>query len=220
MSKDKNKNDQFNNPFSLLKGLSVSGEAKKAEPTISAPGTTSEAEQKPTRPAEEEVVDFSAAMTGLGVKKIETDGLETPHLPIKDTDAATGALPVEAGVDLDVGHGVDAGIGGGMARPRREKLLRRGHVSPEAELDLHGLRAEVVQEKVGWFLENALFHGFAAVRIITGKGSRSESGPVLRPLVESYLDGPGRQWVVEWMRAPQRQGGDGAIVVFLRAGAE
>ena len=215
MSKDKNKKDQFNNPFSLLKGLSVSGEAKKAEPTISAPVTTSEAEKKPSRPAEEEVVDFSAAMTGLGVKKIETTGLEKPHLPFKDTDAATGALSVEAGVDLDV----DVGIGGGMARPRREKLLRRGHVSPEAELDLHGLRAEVVQEKVGWFLENALFHGFAAVRIITGKGSRSESGPVLRPMVESYLDGPGRQWVVEWMRAPQRQGGDGAIIVFLRTGA-
>ena len=214
MSKDKNKKDQFNNPFSLLKGLSVSGEAKKAEPTISAPVTTSEAEKQPSRPAEEEVVDFSAAMTGLGVKKIETDGLEKPHLPVKDADTATGA-----GADLDVGHGVDVGIGGGKASPRREKLLRRGHVLPEAELDLHGLRAEVVQEKVGWFLENALFHGFVAVRIITGKGSRSESGPVLRPLVESYLDGPGRQWAVEWMRAPQRQGGDGAIVVFLRTGA-
>ena len=215
MSKDKNKNDQFNSPFSLLKGLSVSGEAKKVE-TVSPPCTTSEDQSEASKPDEEEVVDFSAAMTGLGVKKIETDGLEKPPLRVEDTDAVNGALSVEAGVDLDVGYD---GVVGGRARPRREKQLRRGHVSPEADLDLHGLRAEVVQGKVGWFLENALFHGFSVVRIITGKGSRSESGPVIRPLVESYLDGPGRQWVVEWMRAPQRQGGDGAIVVFLRAGA-
>ena len=73
-----------------------------------------------------------------------------------------------------------------------------------------------MQQKVAWFLENSRFYGFETVRIITGKGSRSEEGPVLRPLVEEYLNGPGRTFVVEWMRAPQKQGGEGAIIAFLR----
>jgi DNA-nicking Smr family endonuclease len=206
MSDKKNNKEKFNNPFSSLEGLSVSAQQqvdKKPAPVASEP-------LDPTHNAtsEEEVeVDFFSEMSGLGVRQIEQGGLEKPE---PRHDDATVETEKEDQVKTPTSGG------GGVAQARREKRLRRGDVQPQAELDLHGVKADAVQEKVGWFLENAVFHGFEAVRIITGKGSRSETGPVLRPLVEAYLDGAGRTLVVEWLRAPQRQGGEGAIIVFLR----
>lgn len=204
MSDKKKDNDKFHNPFSSLKGLSVSEQkkaAKKPEPVaVEIPA--------PVVPEREEDVDFFSEMSGLGVKEIKRGGLEKA-MPHRDEEP-------EAVEDVDQPTSIPSTGEGGVAKARREKRLRRGDIQPQAELDLHGEFADGVEEKVGWFLENAVFHQFEAVRIITGKGSRSETGPVLRPLVEKYLDGPGRKWVVEWMRAPQRQGGDGAIVAFLR----
>jgi len=207
MSDKKKTKDKFNNPFSSLEGLSVSAQQKaekkpaavKVEPPE--PGNTA-------TPGKEEDVDFFSEMSGLGVREIERDGLEKPEPCHDDVSVETEKA--------DQAKTPTSGGGGGVAQARREKRLRRGDVQPQAELDLHGIKADAVQEKVGWFLENAVFHGFEAVRIITGKGSHSETGSVLRPLVEEYLNGPGRTFVVEWLRAPQRQGGAGAVIVFLR----
>ncbi len=207
MSDKKNNKEKFNNPFSALEGLPVSaqqqGDKKPAPAATEPPEPTHKA-----TPAEEEEVDFFSEMSGLGVRQIEQGGLEKPELRHDDTSVETEKA--------DQAKTPTSGGGGGVAQARREKRLRRGDVQPQAELDLHGVKADAVQEKVGWFLENAVFHGFEAVRIITGKGSHSETGPVLRPLVEDYLNGAGRTFVVEWLRAPQRQGGAGAIIVFLR----
>ncbi|PLX75521.1 MAG: hypothetical protein C0615_07830 [Desulfuromonas sp.] len=205
MSKNKD-NEKFNNPFSALKGLSVSStqqpEKKPPESVEKPKSVVSEPEPKP-----EEDADFFTEMAGLGVRKIEQGGREK-QAPSKNSDVDTSLSADKAELS--------AGGTGGSAKSRRGKQLRRGDVEPQVELDLHGVRAEDVDKKVGWFLENAAFHGFEVVRIITGKGVHSNEGPVLRPIVESYFDGPGRRFVVEWMRAPQRQGGEGAIVAFLK----
>ena len=52
---------------------------------------------------------------------------------------------------------------------------------------------------------------------MTGKGAHSVSGPVVRPLVEAYLAGPGRRFVVDWVKAPNNQGGEGALLAELQA---
>jgi len=199
---DKKDNDKFNNPFSALKGLSVSGAAKPEKKTAPQPVRPVEEPQ----PAIETDADFFTEMAGLGVRKIERSGLEK-KAPQRETIDVSSAAEESA---------VRTGSGSGVAQARRDKRLKRGDLQPQAELDLHGVTAAEVQQKVAWFLENSRFYGFEAVRIITGKGSRSEEGPVLRPLVEEYLDGPGRTYVVEWLRAPQKQGGGGAIIAFLR----
>jgi len=197
---NKNKDyDKFNNPFSLLKGLSVSGQQKVEKKSAPEP-------IQPLKAEPEKEADFFAEMAGLGVKKIERDALEKPE-PNRPVDEETAGEVLKAGKSPK---------GNAPARARRDKQLRRGDIQPQAELDLHGVKAVEVQQKVAWFVENAVFHGFEAVRIITGKGSHSDTGSVLRPLVEEYLNGSGRTFVVEWLQAPQGQGGKGAIIAFLK----
>ena len=201
---DKKDNEQFNNPFSALKGLSVSDREKP----VKKPEAVEQKQPETVVPQSEADADFFSEMAGLGVKEIDrSGGLEKQPPSKKVKDFAKPGRTKESSTTA---------TGGGTAQARRDKQLRRGDIRPEAELDLHGIKASDVQQKVAWFLENSKFYGFEAVRIITGKGSHSDEGPILRPLVEEYLNGPGRTYVVEWMRAPQKQGGDGAIIAFLR----
>ena len=60
----------------------------------------------------------------------------------------------------------------------------------EAELELHGLDARSAEFKLESFLfRMAQTKPGAVVRVITGRGNRSETGPVLKPLVRDLLDG-------------------------------
>lgn len=101
------------------------------------------------------------------------------------------------------------------AVPRRMKQVERGQLKPEAALDLHGLTVEEAYAKVGFFLQDALYQGLRILLIITGKGLHSSDEPVLRNAVEKLLQAQGNL-VLEWGLAPQRYGGSGALVVFLR----
>jgi len=101
------------------------------------------------------------------------------------------------------------------AVPRRMKQVERGQLKPEAELDLHGLTVEEACTKVRFFLQDALYRGCRTVLVITGKGSHSSDGPVLRIAMERLLESQ-RELVLEWGLAPQRYGGRGALIVFLR----
>ncbi len=102
-----------------------------------------------------------------------------------------------------------------QAVPRRMRQVERGQLKPEAELDLHGLTVDEASSKIRFFLQDAIFHGFHTILIITGKGLRSSDGPVLRQAMEKLLNNQ-REQVIEWGVAPRRYGGDGALVVFLR----
>ena len=101
------------------------------------------------------------------------------------------------------------------AVPRRMKQVERGQLKPEAELDLHGLTVEEACTKLRFFLQDALYQGCRTVLLITGKGLHSSDGPVLRIAMESLLESQG-ELVLEWGLAPQRYGGSGALIVFLR----
>ena len=101
------------------------------------------------------------------------------------------------------------------AVPRRMKQVERGQIKPEAELDLHGLTVEEACTKLRFFLQDALYQGCRAVLLITGKGLHSSDGPVLRIAMEILLESQ-RELVLEWGMAPQRYGGSGALIVFLR----
>ncbi len=69
----------------------------------------------------------------------------------------------------------------------------------DTELDLHGFGAVEAQSAVRAFLESwQRRKAGAVVHIITGKGKGSTSGPVLRGLVKTLLQGELRGMVVEW----------------------
>src|SRR6266852_4180105 len=69
----------------------------------------------------------------------------------------------------------------------------------DPELDLHGFGAVEAQSAVRAFLESwRRRKAGAVVHIITGKGKGSASGPVLRGVVKTLLQGELRLLVTEW----------------------
>ena len=94
--------------------------------------------------------------------------------------------------------------------------MKRGIVSVNHQLDLHGLTREEALAALPGFLRSAQNKGQKAVLIITGKGNHSPEEPVLLQAVASWLREAGRTTVLEFAPAPREMGGSGAFVVFLR----
>jgi DNA-nicking Smr family endonuclease len=98
----------------------------------------------------------------------------------------------------------------------RLKQLKRGVISVDYQLDLHGLTREEALAELPRFLANAQLKGQTAVLVITGKGYNSVGEPVLQQAVAAWLRDAGRELVVEFTPAPREMGGSGAFVIFLR----
>ena len=103
-----------------------------------------------------------------------------------------------------------------MLSGNRLRQVKRGVVSVEYQLDLHGLKREEALTALPRFLRSALNKGQKAVLVITGKGNHSAEEPVLQHAVASWLREAGRELVLEFAPAPRELGGSGAFVVFLR----
>ena len=96
--------------------------------------------------------------------------------------------------------------------------LKRGELSAQEELDLHGLTATQAQALLKAFLGDARRHGVGCVRIVHGKGRGadeldSSGAPVLKNLVDRVLRH--RSDVLAFHSAPPAQGGTGAVIVLL-----
>lgn len=98
----------------------------------------------------------------------------------------------------------------------RLRQVKRGVVSVDYQLDLHGLTREEALLALPRFLMSASQKGQKAVLVITGKGNHSAEEPVLNQAVASWLRDAGRKLVAEYAPAPREMGGGGAFVVFLR----
>jgi DNA-nicking Smr family endonuclease len=98
----------------------------------------------------------------------------------------------------------------------RLKQMKRGVISVDYQLDLHGLTREEALTELPRFLRTARMKGQTAVLVITGKGYNSAGEPVLQQAVAAWLRDAGRELVVEFAPAPREMGGSGAFVVFLR----
>ena len=94
------------------------------------------------------------------------------------------------------------------------KRLKRGEFAVQDELDLHRMRVDEAEAALRVFLGEARRRQFACVRLVHGKGLRSEFGPVLKALVDRVLRHRGD--VLGFCSAPAAQGGTGATLVLLR----
>ena len=95
------------------------------------------------------------------------------------------------------------------------KKMRRGHYGLDAELDLHGLTSTEAKRELVKFLHFCEQDGCRCVRIIHGKGYRSENNlPVLKNDINIWLRQ--HQEVQAFCSATQKDGGAGAVVVLLR----
>lgn len=133
----------------------------------------------------------------------------------------------------DFRHALDAKLAGSgeleagdALSYRREELplatfrrLRRGEISAQEELDLHGSDVREAEALLRAFLRDAREHGLGCVRIIHGKGRGgaeyidSRGLPVLKNLVDRLLRQ--RSDILAFHSAPPTLGGTGAVLVLL-----
>jgi DNA-nicking Smr family endonuclease len=102
--------------------------------------------------------------------------------------------------------------------------MRRGKLTPEARIDLHGMTLARAHPALTRFILSAQASGKRLVLVITGKGRVSdEAGPiptprgVLRNQVPHWLATPPLAGVVQQVtQAHMKHGGGGAYYVYLR----
>ncbi|MTV38645.1 Smr/MutS family protein [Duganella radicis] len=95
------------------------------------------------------------------------------------------------------------------------KKMRKGHWQVQDELDLHGMNRDQARDALGAFLTKAQQRNHRCVCVIHGRGfgSRGQE-PVLKSMVHSWLVQKG---VVAFCQARNHEGGEGALIVLLRA---
>ncbi|MBL0225809.1 MAG: Smr/MutS family protein [Geobacteraceae bacterium] len=214
-------------PFGILKGVVAAAASPSPEPPapVAAP---------PPR-ADDSVDLFLQAMDGVKPLDGSRQSMEkTPAAaPKRDAGSAgrTGAVPAHrdtAASELflqEIGR-LKLEVKFSESLPDEDELkplsgnrlkqLKRGIISVDYQLDLHGLTRDEALAELPRFLRTARMKGQAAALVITGKGNHSPTEPVLQQAVTSWLRDAGRELVVEFSPAPREMGGSGAFVVFLR----
>ncbi|WGZ93838.1 MAG: Smr/MutS family protein [Candidatus Thiothrix putei] len=95
------------------------------------------------------------------------------------------------------------------------RKLRSGHYRIASELDLHGLNARDAKQQLLQFLHDAHPGHGECVRIIHGKGNRSNhKGPVIKTKINNWLRQHER--ILAFHSARPVDGGTGALYVLLR----
>ncbi len=215
---EKSAHDSYNtSPFKQLKGFAVS-EFEEDLPSSLTPAT--EAIVGKTRTFVEEMDFLGVDPLGDGDAVLDVNSPELSDAtddPQAEDESSDEDLFLESLGQLDVRFSDQLPQQTPLATPRRLKQLKQGRLTPDASLDLHGLQRHQVREKVQHFLQNAAYHHWQTVIIVTGRGLHSTDGiPVLRDEAEKFLAAEGQSMIAEWGRAPRQYGGEGALVIFLK----
>ena len=207
-------------PFSDLKGFAVSSTKESID-------KRTDRQEIPQKTA----VSFADEMASLGVQPLmpdaaaleatgEATGDVVPEEPNKPGQCQTEEeifLAAMNSIRVDYEDSFHEPELKAQAIPRRMKQVRQGRLVPDASLDLHGCRRSDVVPKLRSFMQNAQYHDWQTLLVITGKGLHSESGEaVLRLETERFLSGEGASMIAEWGIAPNQFGGQGALVLFLK----
>lgn len=103
----------------------------------------------------------------------------------------------------------------GAIDPQSKRRLRRGALTPEARLDLHGLNEAAAFAQLSRFIEHCVRADKRFVLVITGKGAMGRGK--LRETFPKWLEvAPLRHFVQAYEPAQPRDGGTGAFYVKLR----
>lgn len=142
-------------------------------------------------------------------------------MPFELGERSTGKNPKN-----DVLPGLPERIGQAPVKMDRKAFgkLKRGKLTPEAKLDLHGKTLDQAHPALTRFILQAHSSGKRLVLVVTGKGKdRDDGGPipvrlgVLRHNVPHWLSIPPlAQAVLQVTEAHGKHGGGGAYYVYLR----
>jgi len=96
--------------------------------------------------------------------------------------------------------------------------LGRGEPEPREKIDLHGLRRDAAARLLVDRIQSARARDLRCVVVVHGRGQHAETGEaVLRDAVPGWLSkNPNANHVLAFAPAPNRFGGDGAVLVLLR----
>lgn len=153
-----------------------------------------------------------------GVKRLHNDRINPYRQRPPSVAAARRRQPIDTetaaaaanGSDLDAR---DSYFHSGL-QSRLQRKIRQGAIRPEAALDLHGYRQDEALQALQEFVANALRQRYRMVLVIHGQGYRSQTGAVLKPMLQRWLS---RQpQVLAWCPARVHDGAAGASYVYLR----
>jgi DNA-nicking Smr family endonuclease len=138
-----------------------------------------------------------------------------PHQALEETRRVLEES-LSLGPDLDeVETGEELLYAAPGVRPEVLRRLRRGQLSIQDRLDLHGMTVPEAKEAVARFLYACRGRGLRAVLIIHGKGLGShQKRPVLKGKLNLWL--ARRAEILAFCSARGVDGGTGAVYVLLR----
>ena len=175
-------------------------------------------EQSPDTTDSDDAALFRAAVGA--VEPLPEQNRITPQSakrkPLFRTFALPDALP-DTLSDHAAENAPDEFLRNGLSRITLRKL-RRGNWPVQDQLDLHGNHSDAARKLVQEFLHEAAQRGLRCVLVIHGKGMNSRSG-------EAVLKMRTRHWltqhpqVLAYCDALPKDGGSGAVLLLLRAGA-
>ena len=156
------------------------------------------------------------------VRRIEDDRTppDRPGRTPRARSRAQGEPPSARGLaesewTSDVGSGDVLSFARSGVRRREMERLRRGRVTTEADLDLHGRIVSDAAAALDRFLDDSRRRGRRCVRIVHGKGFGSRDGlPIMKAHVDRWLRS--RSEVLAFCSAIPPDGGTGAVYVLLR----
>lgn len=100
---------------------------------------------------------------------------------------------------------------------RTADRLRRGKLEIDGRIDLHGMSQAQAHTALASYVHRAWHEGRRCILVITGKGTFSAEGGVLRRAVPRWLaDAPLRPMVLAVQHAQPRDGGEGALYVLIK----
>jgi DNA-nicking Smr family endonuclease len=157
------------------------------------------------QPTPAEIALWRRAM-GEAEPPAETPPAAKPVPVPKALARAPQAVPAPVALDPQRPIGLD----------RRSWLrLKRGQVTIEETIDLHGLTQEQAHARLGRFLAEAQQGGLRCVLVVTGRGL--VHGGVLRHMVPRWLnEAPNRERVLAFAPAQPKHGGGGALYILIR----
>lgn len=147
-----------------------------------------------------------------------------PRARMAEQDEAQARDSFRHALDLTLLHASDElSYRSDALPPHVFKRLKRGELSVQEELDLHGADVRTAEALLRAFLNDARQHGLGCVGIVHGKGLHGAAlenrpvddrgAPVLKNLVDRLLRQ--RADVLGFHSAPAARGGTGAVVVLL-----
>jgi DNA-nicking Smr family endonuclease len=93
--------------------------------------------------------------------------------------------------------------------------LKKGQFKISDQLDLHNMTTETAHTTLINFIDESSGHSLACIRIIHGKGLRSENGPRLKLMTRQLLRE--HPLVMAFTACKPADGGDGATDVLLKS---